>query len=203
MKINNVALLIDGENFRKKIEVSLADLKKVSKYDVDLNFLDFDRLFNEVLKDYQINIKRFYSAKLHPSKNPLLLNKSYKLIRRQRNLQTKLSKLGYEFITAGHVRENIGTNNHSDFKEKGVDVKIAVDLVTMACDKTINTAILCSSDSDLQPAVKEAKNRGIDIIYLGFEINPNIGLTKTTTRTVLFRNVEIQESYYEGGHSAM
>ncbi len=77
------------------------------------------------------------------------------------------------------------------FREKGVDVKIAVDLVAFSADKIIKTAILCSSDSDLQPAVQEARKRGVKVIYLGFQFQPNKGLTYTTNGTVLFRNSEI------------
>lgn len=66
-----------------------------------------------------------------------------------------------------------------------------MDLVSLACDGGINTAILCSSDSDLQPAVKELKQRGVKVIYLGFENNPNKGLAYTTDRTVLLRNPEV------------
>lgn len=77
------------------------------------------------------------------------------------------------------------------FREKGVDVKIGVDLVAFACDKKMKTAILCSSDSDLQPAVAELKDRNIEIVYLGFETNPNKGLSYTTNRTILLRNPEV------------
>lgn len=63
--------------------------------------------------------------------------------------------------------------------------------MSLSCDKHIDTAILCSSDSDLQPAVAEARKRDIEVIYLGFENNPNKGLTYTTNRTILFRNSEI------------
>lgn len=80
------------------------------------------------------------------------------------------------------------------FKEKGVDVRIAVDLISNACDKKVDTVVLCSSDSDLQPAVKEARNRGLKIIYLGFEINPNKGLMYTTNRSIIIRNSEILEA---------
>ena len=75
------------------------------------------------------------------------------------------------------------------------DVKIAIDLVIDVCDKTIRTAVLCSSDSDLQPAIKEVTKRGIEIIYLGFEINPNKGLSYTTKRTILIRNSEVLDAY--------
>lgn len=81
------------------------------------------------------------------------------------------------------------------FKEKGVDVKISVDLVIAACDKKLKTAIICSSDSDLQPVIKEIRDRGVEVIYLGFEINPNKGLMYTTDRTILIRDFEILESF--------
>ncbi len=81
------------------------------------------------------------------------------------------------------------------FREKGVDVQIAIDIVTNACDKIIKTAILCSSGSDLQPAVKEARSRKVEVIYLGFETNPNKGLSYTTNRTILIRNSEILDAY--------
>lgn len=81
------------------------------------------------------------------------------------------------------------------FKENGVDVRMAVDMVTDACDKVIKTAIVCSSDSDLQPAVKEARKRGVEVIYLRFEHNPNKGLMYTTNRTILLRNAEVLTVY--------
>ena len=78
-----------------------------------------------------------------------------------------------------------------NFLHKGVDVRIAVDMVTLACDKKMDTAILCSSDSDLQPAVYELKKRKVKVVYLGFEIKPNKGLAYSADRTILFRNQEI------------
>ncbi|MBI4090902.1 MAG: NYN domain-containing protein, partial [Candidatus Komeilibacteria bacterium] len=77
------------------------------------------------------------------------------------------------------------------FKEKGVDVAMAVDMVTLACDKKIKTAVIGSSDSDLQPAIRELRKRDIECIYLGFEISPNKGMTYTTHRTILIRNAEV------------
>jgi uncharacterized LabA/DUF88 family protein len=79
------------------------------------------------------------------------------------------------------------------FKEKGVDVRIAVDMITFARSKELKTAIIGSSDSDLQPAVRELENLGIERIYLGFENSPNKGLLYTTNRTILIRNSEVTE----------
>jgi uncharacterized LabA/DUF88 family protein len=66
-------------------------------------------------------------------------------------------------------------------------------MITFSHDKNLEVAIIGSSDSDLQPAIKELENQGIERIYLGFENNPNKGLTYTTNRTILIRNSEIIE----------
>ncbi len=154
--------------------------------------LDFNKIFELPLKDFKISRKIFYSAKLHFY--PETKEKSIELINNQRKLKNNLIKQGFEFIMAGNVRGQKVTVDHKIkiiFREKGVDVRIAVDLVTLACDKHLKTAVLCSSDSDLQPAVKEAKKRDVEVVYLGFEVNPNKGLTYTTNRTILFRDSEI------------
>lgn len=62
----------------------------------------------------------------------------------------------------------------------------------------MNSAILCSSDSDLQPAVAELRARKIEIVYVGFETNPNKGLSYTTNRTILLRNSEVIEACPKG-----
>ncbi|KKR19942.1 MAG: hypothetical protein UT51_C0012G0001, partial [Candidatus Nomurabacteria bacterium GW2011_GWC2_39_41] len=70
---------------------------------------------------------------------------------------------------------------------------IAVDMVSTACDKKAEEIIVGSSDSDLQPAITETKSRGVRCIYLGFEADPNKGLSYTTGRTILIRNSEVFE----------
>lgn len=184
-------LFIDGENFINKIEEVLRD-ENVSKNQIEISSLNFKELFDKPLKNFKISKKIFYAAKLHFHSETK--NKSEELIKTQRKLRNNLIKQKFDFIMAGNVRAQKIQVNHNTkiiFREKGVDVKIAVDLVSLAADKIIKTAILCSSDSDLQPAVKEVRKRNVEVVYLGFEHNPNKGLTYTTNRTILFRNSEI------------
>ena len=180
-------LFIDGENFLHKIKEIVKE-KKIDENKVDLSLIDFNKLFREALKGFKLSRKIFYAAHLHLY--PDTKRKSEELIKTQRKLRNNLKRQGYEFIIAGNVRaQKIG--NKVIFKEKGVDVKIAVDLVSLACDKKLKSAILCSSDSDLQPAIKELKERKVETIYLGFETSPNKGLTYTTDKTILLRNQEV------------
>lgn len=184
-------LFIDGENFLFKVEDALRELG-IPKNKIDTNRLNLSSLIDEVLTGYNISKKTFYAAKLRMFNETQ--EKSRILIHKQRILKQNLEKQGFDFLIAGNVRpQPIQTNGKTTyvFKEKGVDVKIAVDLVSLCCDKKIDTAILCSSDSDLQPAITEIKRRGVKVVYLGFEISPNKGLTFTCDKTILFRNSEI------------
>lgn len=183
-------LFIDGENFLHKVEEVLQKQPKGKSLAESIN-IDLFKLFEIPLKGLNPSRKIFYAARLHFYSETA--KKSQELIKAQRRLINSLYRQGYEFVMAGNVRgQKVG--KEVIFREKGVDVKIAVDMVSLACDGKLETAILCSSDSDLQPAIAELRKRKVEIIYLGFEMSPNKGLTFTTNRTILIRNSEIVEA---------
>ena len=183
-------LFIDGENFIHKLK-SVLKTQNSKKKQINLACIYFNKLFKKPLGNLKVDRKIFYAGKLH--RHPNTPKKSQQLIKFQRKLRNTLVNQGFEFILGGNVRgQKVGRK--TIFREKGVDVKIAVDLVSLACDKKLDTAIICSSDSDLQPAIKEARQRDVEVVYLGFEMKPNKGLTYTTSRTILFRNAEIVEA---------
>ena len=187
-------LFVDGRNFLSKIS-SILNPEKTKDKEPDFSIYNFIGLFDKVLTGIDIDKKIFYLGKLE--KHPETEKKSNELIEKQRLLKLNLEKQGFEVVLAGrvrgHVEKCIKGHETLTFKEKGVDVKIAVDMITMACNKQLETAIIASSDSDLQPAIRELRNQKIQRIYLGFESQPNKGLTFTTNRTILMRNSELEE----------
>ena len=187
-------LFIDGRNFISKM-ASVFNPDNNKNKEIDFSLYDFAGLFNKVLSGIKIDRKIFYISRLTIHKDTK--DKSEELIEKQRKLINVLGQQGFEIIFAGKVRGNLGRcpKGHEVllFKEKGVDVRIAVDLITFACNKEIDMAVIASSDSDLQPAIRELNNRNIELIYLGFESSPNRGLSYTTNRTILIRNSEVIE----------
>jgi len=187
-------LFIDGRNFIGGIN-SVLNPDKEEKKEVDFSIYNFRGLLNKVLAGINIDKRIFYIGRI--TKHEETKDKSAELIQKQRILKTHLENQGFEVVYAGRVRgrEEVCPKGHRflTFKEKGVDVKMAVDILTLAHNKEIKTAIIGSSDSDLQPAIRKLKDEGVERIYLGFEISPNKGLTFTTNRTVLIRNSEIIE----------
>ncbi len=183
-------LFIDGQNFLEKLkDVFQYERKKLPLW----SHYDFRALFENALQNVPVREKVIYFAKI--SEHPETIEKSRQLITERRALKSQLERQEFRFVYAGYVRGNYTKNDRGKlvltFKEKGVDVAIAVHVVSEACGGTLTTAVLCSSDSDLQPAVRELRRRNIEVIYLGFELQPNKGLTYTTTRTILIRNAEV------------
>jgi uncharacterized LabA/DUF88 family protein len=68
------------------------------------------------------------------------------------NLQSKRQRF---VVQRGYIMENRGV-----YHEKGVDVKIAVDLLVGAYEDHYDTAILLSSDTDLIPAIRQVRALG-------------------------------------------
>ncbi len=153
-------LFIDGRNFIGKVKSILNPENKKNK-EIDFFIYDFRGLFNKVLSDIEIDRKIFYIGRLVKHKETK--EKSIELIEKQRKLKNHLEKQGFEVVYAGRVRghKERCPKGHEflTFKEKGVDVRIAVDMTALSHKKELKTAIVGSSDSDLQPAIRELKSR--------------------------------------------
>jgi len=51
-----------------------------------------------------------------------------------------------------------------DLRQKGVDLRIGLDIASLAYKKQVNQLILISGDSDFVPAAKLARREGIDFV---------------------------------------
>jgi uncharacterized LabA/DUF88 family protein len=79
------------------------------------------------------------------------------------------------------------------FHEKGVDVKIAIDLLAGAYEDMYDTAILISSDTDLIPAIQKVRQLGKKVEYIGFSHKPSYGLIKNANETRLLTKNEMEQ----------
>ena len=183
-------LMVDWENFRRKIKSIFEENNKISPM---WRHYDFRSLFDRALANIRRERELFYFSRI--KEDPRTREKSKQLIELQRFLKNHLEKQEFEIVFGGYVRGQMqrGTkeSNLLVFKEKGVDVKIAVDMVRWACDKKVDEIILASSDSDLQPAISEVRARGVRCVYLGFESQPNRGMMYTTHRTILIKDSDV------------
>lgn len=67
------------------------------------------------------------------------------------------------------IKKGFMLKNQGIYYEKGVDVRIATDIVRGALKNEYNDCYIISSDSDILPAIETAIDAGKKIIYVAFE----------------------------------
>ncbi len=72
--------------------------------------------------------------------------------------------------------------------QKGVDMKIGIDIASMVFKKQVNQIILISGDSDFVPAAKMARREGVDFIL------DSMG---ATIKDTLFEHIDGLRSHYK------
>lgn len=102
----------------------------------------------------------------------------YKELKHQRKFALRMGRLAEEqaqFNIKPDIMRKIlnGTKSLADLSEtdfalsivqKGVDMRIGVDISSLAFKKQVDRIILISGDSDFVPAAKQARREGIDFI---------------------------------------
>lgn len=63
-----------------------------------------------------------------------------------------------------------------ELRQKGIDMKIGVDIASLALKRFVDRIVLISGDSDFVPAAKLARREGIDFILdpMGAEVEPTL-----------------------------
>ncbi|MFO0881932.1 MAG: NYN domain-containing protein [Candidatus Saccharimonadales bacterium] len=204
-------IYIDGQNFLYKVsEVLIAggkieDKQNLHNIAVRTLFEDmFPTLDNLIIRFYGTKL-RFYKQSQSEDEKPYITErisvKSKVMVDSQRRLKDSLSKQNVNFIGSGKLKlrdsdlcNSCGTQDLR-FQEKGVDVKIAVDMITDTINSNVEKIILVSSDTDLIPAVKYVKSQGREVIYVGFSDKLTKALVSNASATQIIRDDEIIGAY--------
>jgi uncharacterized LabA/DUF88 family protein len=105
------------------------------------------------------------------------------------------------YIKAGYLKIKNGSpcpncrHTQDSLQEKGVDVRLATDILEAAYTDKNTTIALMSSDSDLIPAISKAKERGARIIYVCFADYVNYAVSRVCHETVSI-SIEKVKKYY-------
>lgn len=173
-------VFIDGNNFYFRLK----DL--TSKVEGKFSLLEFDffGFSKSLVKQNELAGIRYYIGALKRQRGN---QKSEKMYADQQKLLAKLQQKEI-VVTLGHLIQ------HPDksFHEKGVDVRIAVEMIRFARENAYDVAYLLSSDTDLVPAVEEVQSFGKKIVYVGTAKSQSFGLTKQADDTVLLRPEDIK-----------
>ena len=162
-----IFIFIDGSNFYHSLEKSFRTAK------IDLKkFSYFFSSYGEIKKII------YYTAALNISENPKEYGKQQKflsIIKRVPNLEVFLGRL--------EKRKNTKV-------EKGVDVKLAVDLVTNAFRDNYDLAIIVSNDSDFVPAIQESQKFGKQVWNINFPKTQSYHLNQICDKTITIDSID-------------
>src|SRR3989344_6126113 len=139
-------VFIDGNNFYFR----LRDLLKEIDGKFSLLEFDYQPFSRWLVKPNQLIQIRYYIGALRRQKNN---DKSEKLYADQQKLLAKLQNQKIE-ITLGQLIQHPDKTIH----EKGVDVRLAVEMIRFAREDSYDIAYLLSSDTDLVAAIEEVKS---------------------------------------------
>ncbi len=172
---NRVAVYIDGSNlFYKLREVGI----------VNMTNFHYKGFADWLGRSRPVVSYRYYVGVVRAEMGNV---KGQELRRNQQKLFSHLEKLGF-VIKRGEIMRSDGV-----YHEKGVDVKIAVDLLVGAYENMYDEAILVSSDTDLVPVIKKVRHLGKKVEYIGFSHKPSLALQRYATLSRLVIREELEK----------
>jgi len=209
--MDRVCILIDGSNFYHLV---------LKKFGLKETQFDFEKFAGFLANGREISDtgKRFYTGTVSEKEGDI---RTKKAMAKQTSLFTVLKNNHWEIKTSKlrTRKERIPIDDrvvdyekflkfgikkviYERLREKGIDVKLATDLIVGAVDNQYDTAILVSSDSDLNPAIDWVRYRyrkKKKIEYIGFSIpdeinpenstNPSLSLiTKSDVKRILVKS---------------
>lgn len=180
IKKERVQIFIDGGNFHHLV------FRKLGIRELDFSF---EKFAGFLIADRELTVlgKRFYIGTVREKEGDKYsieaMSKQTKLfsILKKDNWQLKTSKLRFRLEkvvidsrTVNYqklLKKGVEYIECNRMREKGIDVKIATDMIIGAMDDQYDTAIIVSSDTDLIPAIGIVRHRfNKKVEYIGFSI---------------------------------
>lgn len=197
-----VQIFVDGGNL-----YHLA-LKKIGVKDIDFFFDDFakflanGRRITEHGKRYYVGTVREQISDPSSKKSMSRQTKFFSVLKKGRweiktsKLRNRLERITIDQRVVNYKnlrKKGVTYIEYKTNREKGIDVKLATDLIVGAIDDKYDTAIVVSSDSDLVPAidwVRMRKHKKVE--YIGFSIVSDDKAGSTRPLQTMITHTDVQ-----------
>lgn len=172
MPTKRCIILIDGSNFYFKLK----DLKLHNLLE-----FDFSSFVIKLAGKDKLVLSTYYIGKIRTDG-----------IKRTNIIHANQQKL-FAHLRKHNINYSLGYLLKSDgkFHEKGVDVNIAVDILVATYENICDRIIVVSSDTDLLPAVKKAKEKKKIVEYVGFSHMKSIAMINNCSRYTLLTKKDL------------
>lgn len=198
-------VFVDGENFRQRVVELLCNQGVIADKNAYFS-LDVRGLIEDVLGISGVEIN-YYASEI---KTPKGYTPSARIQRQvdgikenSRRWVAMLKRQGINYIKAGNLKVKEGKEcNHCHktqeiLQEKGVDVRMALDMLEIAY-KTKNVDIVSvSSDTDLCPSYHKIRKRKCKTTYICFSDSVNRAVAAATDETITITPQKVMSYFQE------
>ena len=197
-------VFVDGENFRQRVVELLCNQGVIADKNAYFS-LDVRGLIEDVLGINGVEIN-YYASEI---KTPKGYTPSARIQRRvdgikenSRRWVAMLKRQGINYIKAGNLKVKEGKEcihchkTQEVLQEKGVDVRIALDMLELSY-KTKNVSVVSvSSDTDLCPSYHKIRKRKCKTTYVCFSDSVNRAVAAATDETITITPQKVM-SYFQ------
>ena len=185
-----IAVLVDGGFFLKRFNALYNKDRSMTADEVAdclhlmaLRMVGSNTLYRIFYYDCEPLSKKFHNPITHKSVDFSKTDEYafrcsfFEALRRKRKVALRLGKLKdngnwllhpqvtKEMLSGKKKLEDLKENDvYMEVRQKGIDMKIGVDISSLALKKLVDTIILIAGDADFVPAAKLARREGIDFI---------------------------------------
>ena len=193
---------IDGQNFLYKVAERLVEANLISDKQ-DITSIDIRGMLEPLFPRQDLEIRYYGVKRISHSKDfdEEMSDKANHFSDSLRRLKNYLVKNKIKYVSKGSLKarqiepcKKCGYSNYR-FQEKGVDVGLAIDLVSDAILNKTKRIALLSSDTDLLPALQIIKGRGVDITYISFVGQATVSLVKIANHHLSLKNLDVCDAY--------
>lgn len=197
---------IDGENLRHVL-VNVFMEEGLIEHSDQITSFPVRKLLNDILDESKLDIY-YYASKIKlprghkPSKE--ILSHADEIRQFTRRWVPRLAEQDIQYVKAGYLKVKDSRkcpkcgHIHEALQEKGVDVRIAVDIISDAYNKHPAQMALVSSDTDLIPALDKIKDREVKITYICFGESVNRAIAAVADETVTFSRRKLTQLFQQG-----
>ncbi|MDP3064504.1 MAG: NYN domain-containing protein, partial [Chloroflexota bacterium] len=169
-----VAIFIDGSNFYHGLKATVGH--------TDVDFWAFTQKLcgeRKLIRTY------YYNVAVDPTREPERSRDQLKFFERLHATPYFTMKLGRMVY-----RDNVGM-------EKGVDVKLTIDMLRLAWQDTYDTAILVTGDGDFMDVVEAVKDLGKHVEGVYFHQGLSLDLAHACDKMEYLDKVALQDCWME------
>lgn len=191
-------VFIDGENLRHRLVSALLHSGRIHDSD-DMFKADIHRLITHRLGQEPVQIN-YYTTRIKQPQYEIpekLREKITDIQESHRRWIAELTNQGVNVVKAGllKVRETSACVHCGRrtlvLQEKGVDVRMATEMVMAAIHDDIDAVVVMSSDADMIPALEVVKRSDTKVIYMCFEEEQNEAIALIADQTITYSKQDI------------